>query len=136
MGFGSQPYGHGPAGIAYPNPAEELRGKLPSSRKIDAVAGAYALQTDGSNAIDGMDDMLQVVYLTICYNVKRGPLISKREEKETRLAIENALRFLTSGESPSIRIERIDLNNDKRQTSWCRVVFKNLKRNTMQSVEL
>lgn len=136
MGLGTQPYGFGPAGLAYPNPSEENRGQLHSSRKIDAKAGKYTLATDGSNAIDGMDDILQTVYLLVARNVKRQPFITEQDKATTRAQVAKALRPLTTGKTPYIKLLKVLVGDDAKQTTWLNVQFKNLRSGTQQSVDL
>lgn len=131
MGFG--PFGTTGFGIPIADLEDAVRTSLSSSRKIDAETMTYVENDDGG--FDPMSDTAQRVLLLIAFEVKEPPILDARYPAIMEARIRKALSPLTSGREPAIKILSISVGTDGRQTGRKRIVFKDLKSSTTQTVE-
>lgn len=131
-GFGNGPYGHVAIGGGYGDWAEETRSTLSSSRKIDQQ-GRYVVNDEGG--FEAMDDVAQTVMLRIAYAPRLPSVISPAGLAKRRNDLRAALASMTAKPAPLITIKTIEVTDSGRDAVYERIVFKNLRTNTMQTVE-
>jgi hypothetical protein len=133
MGLGSGPFGGTPLGGPSGNAGSDTLAALHSSRKIDAH-GRYVLDDDGG--FEGMDDTAQRVLLAVSFaSVDLPKIVTPQASALGEAKIRAALKPLTSGSEPAIKLEVARIERSAPGTVRVVVIFKNLLTGTSSSVE-
>lgn len=133
MSYGKGPYGIARFGLPAADLPSEERGALYSSDGIDTKTQEHRFD-DTTGAYAGMDDIQQCIYTALCYHVKEPELIGLNFASEMEKRIRFALRRLTLGPEPKIKIKRIEVTHNG-GTSYKRVEYLKYATNTFQLVE-
>jgi hypothetical protein len=135
MSFGNSSYGTGYWGIA--QTSDEVapsRGQVVSSRRIDGKTGEFVIKSAATSDFDGMSDTAQRVYVLICTRLKIPSYIDANFQGKMRVAVESALRPLTAGKEPVIRIENVTAIDYGTATTFTQIDYTDLttgKRDTV-----
>ena len=132
MGFGTSPYGTGPFGFGVDSPTAETPADLSSSRSIDFVRRKYTLDDDGG--YEPMDDTAQRVSLLVAFSTQREPLIDPRSMERQRQRIAEALKPMTTGTEPAIKVHAITVANERPGVTSTTVTYTNLLTGTKTTV--
>jgi hypothetical protein len=133
MALGSGPFGAPPFGGSADTAGSDTLAELSSSRKIDA-RGRYVLDADGG--FESMDDVAQRVLLAVCFAARDLPkIVSPQAFALGEARIKNALKPLTGGEDPAVKLERVAFTNPTPGVVKVAVGYKNLLTGTSSTVE-
>jgi hypothetical protein len=132
MAFGTGPFGSslGPTTLSF---AAEERSSLSSSRKINGVTKRYELNEQGG--FESMDDVSQRVLLLISFADIETPFITDRDMQEQELRLRDALRAMTTGPEPAIRLLEVSVVSNEPGVTTKTIRFQNLLTNTETTVE-
>lgn len=132
-GFSVGPFGFLGLGNTLAAPAEETRSSLSSSRRVDFVTKRYVVNDEGG--FEAMDDVAQTVGLLVAFAWVPPTHVTPQARNEAKTKIRAALRSLSSGAAPLIQIRSVDVSTPGGGIMNISVTYKNLRTNTIQTVE-
>jgi hypothetical protein len=130
-GFGSDPFGGGPFGAPSFVVAASPLNALSSSRGVNGVTRRYVVNDEGGFA--AMDDTAQRVMLALAFGVTQPKTITPETRAALETQIRAALRPLTAGREPAIKILSLTVDDNGRDELTPRLAYKNLLTGTLQS---
>lgn len=135
MGYGSGIY-FWPWGNPGLTSEPEAFAPLSSSRKLDFVPGQRGLRyiTRSDGGFEPMDDIAQRVVLLTAFAVPDQKMITPQESSTFVANVRAALKPLTDGPEPSIKILDLQSVDGGGGTMSKLLVFKNLKTGTQSTV--
>ena len=130
MAYISGPYGSGDSVI---QASPDTRAKLSSSRSIDPKTMRYVIADDGG--FEAMDDVAQDVLLAVAFVKTNEGRIDPKQQEKTKQALRLALKPLSDGPEPRIKVVDIIIRDDGRETTYTGITYTNLLTNTLNTVE-
>ena len=133
LGYGQKPWGFGGYGTPLTLPQPSSPSELSSSRKIEDRTGRYVTNDEGG--FEAMDDTAQRVWLLVAFATKTGPFITARDMATQEAAIRAALKPLTTGAEPAIRLLAVTASQVGPTSTSVSVRYVNRLTGTEQTVE-
>lgn len=107
---------------------------LHSSRSIEATTGRYVVDST-TGGFESMPSTAQRVLLIVSHADVKTDFITDQDAEEARRRIMNALDVLTSGQTPAIKLLRVEVGSDSTGTTYRRVDYRNLLTGLDESVQ-
>lgn len=122
-GFGLQSFGLLSFGTVWPDALSIVRGTVPESQYVNSD-GKFAFKSDGS--FEGANNSTQRVQVLLATRMRQPMKIGPDFVADNESRVRAALSVLTSGTSPAIELQRVDVFDDGKRTTTTRVVFSDL----------
>lgn len=133
LGYGKKPWGFGGYGTPLTLPQPAAPSELSSSRLIEDRTGRYVTNDEGG--FEPMDDTAQRVWLLVAFAARTGPFITARDMAAQEAVIRAALKPLTTGTEPAIRLLAVTVTQVGPTSTAASVRYVNRLTGTEQTVE-
>ncbi len=121
-GFGLKSFGLSPYGTPTVDDESSSLPDLSSSKNYNGKTRDYQIAADGGFSY--MDDVYQRVILLVAFGTQHiPPLRSADFGSKIDSSIRNALKPLTTGKPPAIRLKRVTVSDDGKTTAFVQVEF-------------